>query len=165
MKLDIQKAKKFIGKAHELNCSFHLPADIFLNYKVSPLGALTLSGTYMFESDEVLKVNLNAEIFLDATCYRCGKSFVYDYKFDVNEVFASNPQDDEYKLTNINVDLMQPAIDNFITKFPSQILCKEDCLGVCPKCGANLNEKKCDCANSEVEEDTSNPFYVLKHLK
>ncbi len=165
MKLDIQKAKKFIGKSFELNVAFQMPANIFLNYNVSPLGALSLSGNYAFESDEELKVNLVAEIFLDANCYRCGKSFVYNYKFNVNEIFASNPQDDEYKLGNVSVDLMQPTIDNFITNFPSVILCKENCLGVCQKCGANLNEKKCDCNTETVEENSSNPFMVLKHLK
>ena len=164
MKLDIQKAKKFIGKSFEVNMAFQMPANIFLNYNVSPLGALTLTGTYMFETDEILKTNLVAEIFLDASCYRCGKSFVYNYKFKVNEIFTNNPTEDEYKLGNTEIDLMQPVIDNFITQFPSQILCNENCLGVCAYCGTNLNEKKCDCAK-KVEEDTSNPFYVLKHLK
>ena len=164
MKLDIQQTKKFIGKSFNLNSAFHLPADIFLNFKCSPLGALTLTGTYEFETDDILKVNLVAEIFLDASCYRCGKNFVYDYKFNVDEIFANNPTEDEYKLGNTTIDLMQPVVDNFITNFPSQILCKENCLGVCANCGANLNEKKCEC-DTKTEEDTSNPFYILKHLK
>ena len=165
MKLDIQKAKKFIGKVNNLEVAFMLPANIFLNFNCAPLGAITLTGTYTFETDDILKVDLLANIFLDASCYRCGKNFVYEYKFNINEIFANEPTDDEYKLGNTSVDLMQPVIDNFITNFPSSILCKEDCLGVCPTCGVNLNDKKCDCNKKTEEDDTSNPFYVLKHLK
>lgn len=42
-------------------------------------------------------------------------------------------------------------------------LCKEDCAGLCPQCGTNLNEGECDCADTFDEE--SNPFAVLKSLK
>lgn len=31
---------------------------------------------------------------------------------------------------------------------PMKVLCREDCRGVCPVCGANLNEAPCDCAKS-----------------
>jgi uncharacterized protein len=44
---------------------------------------------------------------------------------------------------------------------PVKILCREDCRGVCPACGANRNRTKCDCA----AEARRGPFDVLKTLK
>ena len=33
----------------------------------------------------------------------------------------------------------------FILDMPTKFLCREDCKGVCPKCGKNLNDGECDC--------------------
>ena len=35
--------------------------------------------------------------------------------------------------------------------FPSKILCREDCRGLCPKCGANRNHGSCSCPEKEVD--------------
>ena len=35
--------------------------------------------------------------------------------------------------------------NEIVTNWPVKILCKEDCKGVCPKCGQNLNTKECGC--------------------
>ena len=47
---------------------------------------------------------------------------------------------------------------------PFVVLCKEDCAGLCPTCGADLNEGPCACAEND-EDDDDNPFAVLKNLK
>ena len=44
---------------------------------------------------------------------------------------------------------------------PVQILCKEDCRGLCPSCGANLNLAPCNCV-----QKTGDPrLAVLRQLK
>ena len=35
--------------------------------------------------------------------------------------------------------------NEIIGNWPAKILCKEDCKGICPKCGQNLNIKDCGC--------------------
>lgn len=54
-----------------------------------------------------------------------------------------------------------------LIELPLIPLCNEDCLGLCPRCGADLNEGPCDCESSEEgeDEDSNNPFAVLKSLK
>lgn len=46
---------------------------------------------------------------------------------------------------------------------PFIVLCQDDCKGLCPTCGANLNEGPCDC-DRESEIDPLNPFAALKDL-
>ena len=48
--------------------------------------------------------------------------------------------------------------------FPYIPLCAEECAGLCPQCGANLNRAACDCI-IEGPDDSNNPFAVLKTLK
>lgn len=44
------------------------------------------------------------------------------------------------------VDLGPCVWEELVLAMPSKLLCKEDCLGMCPQCGVNLNEGPCTCA-------------------
>jgi len=44
--------------------------------------------------------------------------------------------------------------------FPAKILCREECLGLCPRCGVNRNREECGCPAGKAET----PFEVLKTL-
>ena len=61
-----------------------------------------------------------------------------------------------------NIPLGDIIKATLIVDAPTKPLCSEDCKGLCPKCGANLNRETCDCTD---EPDSSNPFSVLKSLK
>jgi len=43
------------------------------------------------------------------------------------------------------IDLGEEIRQEMILANPSKILCKKDCLGICPGCGVNLNLEKCKC--------------------
>ena len=47
---------------------------------------------------------------------------------------------------------------------PLVVLCSEDCAGLCPQCGTNLNHETCSCA-AQQEIDPQNPFAVLKNYR
>jgi uncharacterized protein len=34
---------------------------------------------------------------------------------------------------------------------PMSVLCRDDCAGLCPRCGADLNEGSCDCTDDEMD--------------
>ena len=36
-------------------------------------------------------------------------------------------------------------------EFPVRFLCREDCKGLCQRCGKNLNEGACDCTEREID--------------
>jgi uncharacterized protein len=44
---------------------------------------------------------------------------------------------------------------------PAKHLCRESCKGLCPRCGANLNEETCECR----QDLKSSPFAILKKEK
>lgn len=43
------------------------------------------------------------------------------------------------------LDLTEVLRQNVLVAVPMQVLCKQDCRGLCPTCGSNLNEGPCDC--------------------
>ena len=59
------------------------------------------------------------------------------------------------------IDLQQGIQEQLVMAIPLQPLCTENCKGLCPQCGSNLNQKDCGCA----QETRSNKFAVLKNLK
>ena len=44
-----------------------------------------------------------------------------------------------------DVDLGEEIRQELILSIPPKILCKKDCKGICPQCGANLNKEQCKC--------------------
>ena len=59
------------------------------------------------------------------------------------------------------IDLKYPVQEQVVMQYPLRGLCKKDCKGLCPKCGADLNENLCDCDRSS----SPGKFALLKNLK
>lgn len=59
------------------------------------------------------------------------------------------------------IDLKELLTEHLQLQIPFQPLCREDCKGMCPNCGSDLNVGRCAC--SKVAK--TNPFSVLKDLK
>jgi len=59
------------------------------------------------------------------------------------------------------IDLTESIREDTILGLPLKVLCREDCRGLCPRCGQNLNEKECGCERSRV----NNPFSELDKLR
>lgn len=49
------------------------------------------------------------------------------------------------------LNLKQPIINTIIIFLPMKSLCIEDCKGLCPKCGKDLNEGQCDCVIEDID--------------
>ncbi len=77
------------------------------------------------------------------------------------EVEAEEQNDDLYYFTGDHLELAPMLREQLILAAPMHPLCSEDCLGLCPRCGKNLNEGPCSC----VEEPTGGPFQALRDMK
>ena len=59
------------------------------------------------------------------------------------------------------VDCDPLIYEQIVLQIPMKALCREDCRGLCPRCGANLNLSSCSCPDRDVDERLA----VLKKLK
>lgn len=100
----------------------------------------------------LLELKLEAETVLDAVCDRCGKEFPQEKKVSFECLLAeelANEEDDSddeiVLLEDGKVDVGDLARTAFILEMDTKTLCSEDCKGLCPRCGANLNLGPCSC--------------------
>ena len=81
-----------------------------------------------------------------------------------------DPGEDEFDvLPDDHIIDLAPLLDAaLIVDAPSMPLCRDDCAGLCPNCGANLNVEQCGCgpdqALAEFERE-ANPFSALADFK
>jgi len=102
-----------------------------------------------YSSADVLHLALTAETVLDAMCDRCGKEFDQEKKIAYECVLSDEIQDesnvDIIPLEHDTVDVDELARTAFILEMDTKTLCSEDCKGLCPRCGADLNLGPCSC--------------------
>jgi len=82
----------------------------------------------------------------DGPCRRCLVPVKGTLRVDFQELFESKPRDGEsYPLGHDRVDLEPLARESLILDLPLAPICREDCRGLCPACGADLNAGDCGC--------------------
>lgn len=83
---------------------------------------------------------------LKLTCSRCLEDFVTPFQVEVEEVFR--PEEEVLKIVSGTIDLGPLTEQTFVLNLPLKTLCRDNCLGLCPRCGKNLNKGKCNCSPS-----------------
>ena len=103
----------------------------------------------VYSSADVLHLDLTAHSVLDAVCDRCGKEFLQDKEVPYSCMLAEELQDEDNDeivlLEEDKVDLSDLARTACILGMDTKTLCSEDCKGLCPRCGADLNLGPCSC--------------------
>ncbi len=113
------------------------------------------------------------------TCDRCLEEASFDvdaevdgyYLFEEPEQLAEDEDEADFELVSPDrtIDLSGALLSALVMETPFVVLCREDCAGLCPVCGANLNEVDCghvaelDAAR-ERERLSASPFAALAGL-
>jgi uncharacterized protein len=86
---------------------------------------------------------------LELTCDRCMKSFSQEKEVSYETLLASQLEqedsDEIVLLDNDELDADELFRDVFVLAMDSKHLCSEDCKGLCPGCGVDLNVEPCRC--------------------
>ena len=62
-----------------------------------------------------------------------------------------NDLDESSYLTGMDLDVDQLVYLEVLMSWPLKVLCKEDCKGLCPHCGADRNVTECDCESRQID--------------
>jgi uncharacterized protein len=102
---------------------------------------------------------------LHGPCYRCLGDAVLEVPIAAREYQATNPEgSDELRtpyLRDDNLDLAAWSRDAVALALPNKILCRDDCAGLCPACGKNLNDEP----HTHEEEHTDSRWAALESLR
>ncbi len=97
----------------------------------------------------IVSVKVVASFDLSLECDRCAEPFTRHMDIPVEHVLVTELNDDTNDelilLESLRFNLDQLVSDDIFLALPSKFLCKEDCKGVCPRCGQNLNTSPCSC--------------------
>lgn len=93
-------------------------------------------------------------------CVRCLREWDEEIVTSGTQHFSRVPDEDGYAIEDRQIDLAGPATDELALSMPPAPVCRNDCRGLCPICGTDLNEDPCD----GHEEQSESPFAVLKDL-
>ena len=80
---------------------------------------------------------------------------------DRSEQPGEDAGDDTYVYTGEVIELGEMLREQVLLATPMQPLCREACPGLCPVCGQDLNERRCECREQEIPS----PFNVLRKLR
>lgn len=87
-----------------------------------------------------------------AECQRCLGPAGGRLDFGFRELFERHPREGEtYRLGHDSIDMEPLVREQILLELPLVPLCRDDCLGLCPTCGADRNQGPCGCAVGEVD--------------
>ena len=119
------------------------------------------------------QIILDAESFIPVNliCDRCARDFQSEInsKFKMVYLFRSNADETENEKAELvylhpetdKIELDEDVRDYAILAIPMKRLCSENCKGLCPKCGKNLNDGPCNCTD-EIVDPRWEPILKMK---
>ncbi|MCI0468813.1 MAG: DUF177 domain-containing protein [Nitrospirae bacterium] len=118
-------------------------------------------------------VNGEANNVVEQQCSRCLKDFPLPIELQINAVYhpaevskkgelhrLKSDELDTGFYENDEIDINSMLEEQLLLGIPMKPLCSADCKGLCPQCGADLNERRCNCDKEELDAR----FAVLKKL-
>lgn len=128
---------------------------------------------------DIVEIEGNISTAVRMNCGRCLQSFemplvssfalAYSQNKPALEQSGSNQEELELTAEDMGliyyqgeeINLKNEIQEQVVLAFPLRTICKPDCKGLCPQCGADLNTEECACDHSPP----NGKFAVLKNLK
>ena len=148
MKLDLKQVARVPGASLPFDFELDL-SDFEWNGEKPVVNPIHVEGVVRNMAGALL-LNARLSSELSLVCDRCTKSFAKEQTVEYETLLASeleNGENDEIVLLDKDeqLDLDELMGDVFILNMDTKNLCSEDCKGICPGCGVDLNEGQCRC--------------------
>lgn len=151
-----------INMASVINCD---GAKLGIEKEFS-VGSFEFAGnTYSFEEPvkvtgeiknigSALKIALKVEGEYTSYCDRCGCDIRSTVTCETEEDITSNNEDfdsEMFLITGHVLDITGAVESLVYSNLPMRSLCSDDCKGLCPKCGTDLNKSECNCDTTRYD--------------
>ena len=147
MKIDLAALFPFQEKAESYTVSYE--GDFINGHRVTEAPEFSLLITH--HKDRMIEASGTGSVTLLMQCSRCLTEVPWEIPFRIQrKADAETCLDDEgeevwfFDDHTLDTDLL--IADEVLTDLPVKVLCKEDCKGICDRCGANLNLGPCGCS-------------------
>jgi len=134
MKIDINQIPfEGLTLTEQLN-----PATLDLESDIIKFSGPVTVEAHITRITNAVTVDLSLKALIHSSCSRCLGDIEVGLKKDARLSYPINEAE-------LSIDLNPDIREEIIIDYPIKPLCRTDCLGLCPECGKNLNEGKCDC--------------------
>jgi len=162
MLLDVKKL--FEQEGEELPFQFEMDlSDIEISQVYPFISAIQISGKVK-NIEQTVYLTAQVDFDFNIPCDRCADDVRTQYHntFSHPLIMQMNEEDqDTYILVQDGkLNLTELLRADILLALPTKYLCKEDCKGLCPICGVNLNSQSCQCKQHQIDPRLE----VLKQL-
>lgn len=162
------------GTKEEISVSAELEMNVF-KYAVAEYDIIAKKPVELLITrigKNKLHITGNGYVALSIPCDRCLEPVRTDICFDIDRESdikenSGMVEDDEEKdyIDGYNLDVDKLVFGEIFLLIPGKTLCKEDCKGLCLKCGANLNQRECGCDRVSLDPRMSVFKDILNNFK
>lgn len=161
MKISVREAFASYSYKREYNLEF---TETELGGLPAPVSDKVMADVTITADNGTVTCVIKVDAVFKTVCSRCVK----DIDVKLSETFTRLVRKDDdgafedvmYADASQNIDIAEEIRTLIYFGFPAIPLCSEDCKGLCPVCGCDLNEKKCSCDVRTVDPRLA----VLKNL-
>ncbi len=153
MKLDITSVLTGRSKTYDFAYEISLDGD---EYPIPPEGITPTSPIKVegriSDSGSCLSLTVSATLYYRALCDRCADEISDSLTVTRERIVAgadviTAEDGGDYVIeADGAIDIDLDLVEEIMLGFPSRLLCRPDCKGICAKCGCNFNYESCDCA-------------------
>lgn len=153
MLLNLKKVFSGEQESYPFDCSMDLSStDVNGAYPfVSPVSVQGAVNAH----DGFAVLDADVSFALSTPCDRCTRQIEKhcQYKFSHVLVLSLEEDDEEHyvEVQDYKLDLDELIRADILLELPTKFLCRDDCKGLCPVCGKNLNEGPCNCNTHQVD--------------
>ena len=165
MQLDLKQVFQLEGHTMPLEAELDLTAEEL--YGACPFRKpIKLSGRVENQS-RIVMLRYHASVGYTRECDRCLDEATETYELDFEHIlvaveerdphkassedFAEDTSDELVFVPDYRLELDELAREDILLMMPTRFLCRQECKGLCPKCGCNLNHTQCGCDRSEPD--------------
>ena len=142
---DLRSLRIRSGEEHREAKEIELPALELGGQRYIPVPERVEAELVVTRASTGTLFELRFDVRLHGPCYRCLEDAVLELPIAGREYQATNPDGAEELATQYVVDdkldLAGWGRDATALELPNKILCRDDCAGLCPVCGRNLNDE------------------------
>lgn len=154
MQIHLSDISSSEGKSQHYSVTFEMDTITFQQGTFPVLAKEPVELTITNTGDRVLELEGSGLVTVGIPCDRCLEEvrtripFEFKRKLDMKltDEERVNDLDESSYLTGYDLDVDRLVYLEVLMSWPLKVLCKEDCKGICSRCGKNLNDGPCGCA-------------------
>jgi len=163
VKVDISGLKGEVGLSSEH--AFHLPFIKGEGREDAGFPGPVDVRVRLLNTGEGIVAEFHVRASCELPCSRCTRDASVSLEVEFSEEYrqeGTTKEDSPYLAYDGDViDLEEAVRQNLLLNLPMKVLCREDCAGLCPRCGADLAQGPCGCGPAGQDER----WETLRQLK